>query len=111
MIGFDMAASSPRETRATELVSSTGAGLAIERLEELPPSQRYNARTAEAYCAWARRFYSVWLRRPVDDGADVVRFFLSELAVRKHVSASTENQARSALVFLFRWVIRSPLPS
>jgi integron integrase len=73
-------------------------------------AQRYSVRTVEAYVFWARRFLRFRLGRvAATSDADAVRIFLSTLAVRRRVSASTQNQARSALVFLFRHGLGSPL--
>src|SRR5437660_1455960 len=83
---------------------------AVARLEEILQSQRYSARTVEAYVSWVRRFLGFRLGRGRNlEDPDAVRVFLSELAIRKRVSASTQNQARSALVFFFRRVMGSSL--
>lgn len=72
----------------------------------------YSRRTEEAYSAWVRRFVVFHGRRhPQSLGANEVREFLSALAVREQVSAATQNQARAALVFLYRDVLRLPLDS
>jgi integron integrase len=64
----------------------------------------------EAYCGWIRRYILFHGRRhPRDlDESDVARF-LSDLAITKQVSASTQNQALSALIFLYSAVLRRPL--
>src|SRR5438552_837355 len=73
-------------------------------------TRHYSARTEEAYVAWVRRFVRFCgLRHPRELGqADVTRF-LSSLAVDRQVSASTQNQALSALVFLYREVMDVPI--
>ena len=72
--------------------------------------RRYSARTEEAYVHWIRRFILANGRRhPSDLGPDEVRAFLSDLAVREGVSASTQNQAMAALSFLYARVVRRPL--
>ena len=74
-------------------------------------TQHYSPRTVETYLAWVGRFLAFHQRRGARaPDAEAVRTFLSDLAIRRHVSASTQNQARSALVFLFRHVLRTPLP-
>jgi len=67
----------------------------------------YSPRTEEAYVYWARRFALHYgpARPPAELGADEVRCFLTYLAVTEHVSASTQNQALCALVFLYRRVL------
>ena len=72
--------------------------------------RRYSPRTEEAYVYWIRRFVLASDRRhPVDLGPEDVRRFLSMLAIEEHVSASTQNQALSALKFLYEHVVRRPL--
>ena len=73
--------------------------------------KRYSPRTQASYTDWIRRFIYFHDRRdPRDMGAEEVRAFLSDLAVRLEVSASTQNQARAALRFLYDEAIRRPLP-
>ncbi len=72
----------------------------------------YSRRTEQAYTAWVRRFVMFNGRcHPSELGAAEVRAFLSSLATRERVSAATQNQARAALVFLYRDVLRLPLDS
>jgi integron integrase len=60
---------------------------------------------------WIRRFIVHHNKRhPSSMGADEVNAFLTHLAVDKHVSASSQNQALSALLFLYRHVLDDPLP-
>lgn len=68
-------------------------------------------RTEEAYVAWIRRFARYHgLRHPRTMGEPEVTEFLTHLAVREHVSASTQNQALAALMFLHKEVFRESLP-
>lgn len=68
-------------------------------------------RTEEVYVGWVRRFILANAKRhPRDMGAREVERFLTGLAVRGHVSASTQNQALSALLFLYREVLQQELP-
>src|SRR5215204_2575284 len=77
-----------------------------QRLRE----ERYSPRTCEAYIHWVRRFIRFHGRRhPGDLTENDVRAFLSALAIEHDVSASTQNQALSALVFLYRRVVQRPL--
>ena len=68
---------------------------------------RHLARSTEkAYVYWTRRFILHHNKRhPLDMGKQEVEAFLTHLAVDKHVSASTQNQAFSALLFLYREVL------
>ena len=63
-------------------------------------------RTEDAYVAWIRRFILFHGKRHPDEmGSLEVVAFLSDLAVRRHVSASTQNQALAAILFLYRAVL------
>jgi len=71
----------------------------------------YSLRTEEAYVAWIKRYiYFHGKRHPKEMGANEVEAFLSSLAIERQVSASTQNQALSALLFLYRQVIGIDLP-
>ncbi len=73
--------------------------------------RHYSRRTEEAYTYWIRRFIvHHGKRHPNDLGAEHVASFLSWLAVSQQVSASTQNQALCALLFLYKEVIRNELP-
>jgi integron integrase len=73
--------------------------------------RRYSPRTQRAYVQWIRRFVLFHDRRhPKDLGAEHVRQFLSSLANEAAVSASTQNQALAALLFLYDGVLKQPLP-
>jgi site-specific recombinase XerD len=73
--------------------------------------RHYSIRTEEAYVDWARRFVRFHGRRhPRELGAPEVAAFLTHLAVDRTVAPSTQNQARSALMFLHRDVLQLELP-
>ena len=81
-------------------------GTLVRRLRTALRARHYSRRTEEAYVAWARRYVRFHgLRHPRELGADALERFLSWLAVRGRVSAATQNQARSALVFLYGTVL------
>ena len=68
-------------------------------------------RTEEAYVGWARRFILTnGKRHPREMGAREVEAFLTLLATHDHLAASTQNQALSALLFLYREVLGQELP-
>ena len=72
--------------------------------------KRYSPRTQQAYVDWIRRFVRFHDRRdPREMGPSEVKAYLSDLAVRRRVSASTQNQALAALLFLYE-AIQRPLP-
>ena len=71
----------------------------------------YSVRTERAYVGWIRRFVLAnGKRHPRELGANEVEKFLTDLAVRVNVAASTQNQALSALLFLYREVLGLDLP-
>jgi integron integrase len=73
--------------------------------------RHYSPRTEEAYVAWTKRFVRFHeLRHPRNLAPADVRSFLSNLATEGKVAAATQNQALAALLFLYRDVLRSPLP-
>ena len=68
--------------------------------------KHYSIRTEEAYANWIRRFILFHRKRhPSDMGEQEIATFLTHLAVDRHVAASTQNQALSALLFLYQEVI------
>ena len=74
-------------------------------------TRRYSHRTEEAYLYWIRRYLGVCgSRDPGKLGEEEINRFLSHLAVCGGVSASTQNQALSALLFFYQRVLRKPLP-
>jgi hypothetical protein len=69
----------------------------MEIVRRVLRERRYSARTVMAYVSWFRRFILANARRhPTELGAEEVRAFLSDLAVRERVSASTQNQGLAA---------------
>ena len=82
----------------------------LTQLKRAIRARRYSPRTEEAYCGWVRRFVRHHgMRHPEELGPKHVNQFLTHLAIELHVSASTQGQARSALQFLYRHVLRRPL--
>ena len=73
--------------------------------------KHYSIRTEAAYVDWARRYILFHGKRhPSCMGAKEVEAFLTHLAVHGNVAASTQNQAKSALLFLYREVLGVELP-
>lgn len=73
--------------------------------------KHYSLRTEQAYTGWIRRFiFANEKRHPRELGAAEVEGFLTRLAVEGNVAASTQNQALSALLFLYREVLKIDLP-
>jgi len=83
----------------------------IDQLRERLRTLHYSLRTEDVYVDWVRRFILFNGRRhPRDMGAPEVEAFLTHLAVERKVSASTQNQARAAIIFLYREVLAIELP-
>ena len=73
--------------------------------------KHYSMRTEQAYLYWIRRYIRATGRRhPRELDGKAVTAFLSQLATRDRVAASTQNQALSALLFLYREVLAIKLP-
>jgi integron integrase len=83
----------------------------LEQLRNKVRLKHYSIRTEHVYVDWARRFILFHNKRhPKQMGAPEVAAFLTHLAVERHVSASTQNQAKSALLFLYKHVLAIDLP-
>ncbi len=95
--------------RASPEAPGDGAAAAhalVERVREAIRERHYSPRTEKSYAGWVRRFLA--FHRYADAtlmGATEVRAYLTHLATDRSVSASTQNQAFSALLFLFRAVL------
>lgn len=82
----------------------------LDRVREAIRARHFSPRTEEAYVGWIRRFIVFGGRRhPTELGERDVSAFVSALALRG-VSASTQNQALSAVLFLFETVLGRRLP-
>jgi integron integrase len=78
----------------------------LDRVRDTLAMRHYSSKTREAYVGWIKRFIRFHGRRhPKELGAREVSGFLSDLAVRAQVSASTQNQALAALKFLYSEVL------
>lgn len=95
---------------ATSPDPGAAAHALTERVRATLRERHYSRRTEKSYTGWVRRFLA--FHRSVEPshlGAHDVREYLTHLAIRQRVSASTQNQAFSALLFLFREVLRRKL--
>ena len=82
----------------------------LEQTRQVLRTFHYSVRTEENYIQWIRRFIFFHNKRhPKDMGEKEVRAFLTHLAVNKHVAASTQNQALSAILFLYKRVLEMKL--
>jgi integron integrase len=82
----------------------------LDRLRQQMRAQHYSNRTEEAYSMWVKRYVRFHqLRHPSLLGTAEVNAFLTDLAVNQKVSASTQNQALAALLFLYRTILEKDL--
>lgn len=73
--------------------------------------KHYSLRTEQTYVDWIKRYILFHGKHhPRDMGASEVEAFLTHLAVARNVAASTQNQAKSALLFLYKEVLEIDLP-
>lgn len=96
----------PKASRVPELVVPNPKQKLLDQASEVMRVKHYSIRTEEAYRQWIRRFILFHGKRhPREMGAAEIRGFLTHLAAREQVAASTQNQALNALVFLYRQVL------
>jgi len=83
----------------------------LDRVRQAIETRHYSRRTEKAYVHWIKRYiFFHGKRHPAEMGAAEVAAFLTSLAVQGRVAASTQNQALSALLFLYREVLGVELP-
>ena len=83
----------------------------LDRLRHACRLRQYSTRTEKCYADWTTRFIRFHgLRHPNSMGGPEIEQFLTDLAVNGHVSASTQNQAFHALLFLYQQVLGIELP-
>jgi integron integrase len=83
----------------------------LDRVRDAVSARHYSRRTEETYIAWIRRYILFHGKRhPAEMGAGEITQFLTDLAVHRKVAASTQNQALSALLFLYREVLNQEIP-
>ena len=92
-------------------VTGGGSPRFLDQLRESLRVRHYSLRTEDAYVDWVRRFILFHGKRhPREMGPAEVQAFLSHLAVDRQVSPSTQNQAKAALVFLYKHLLAVDLP-
>ncbi len=83
----------------------------LDQVRALLRARHYSIRTEHSYVDWIRRYVRFHeLRHPRELGPPEISAFLTHLAVEGEVAASTQNQARSALLFLYREVLQIDIP-
>src|SRR3990170_916079 len=82
----------------------------LELVSQAIRRKHYSIRTEEAYVNWIKRFILFHHKRhPSQIGVPEIEAFLTDLAVNKKVAASTQNQALSELLFLYKEVLNQEL--
>jgi len=82
----------------------------LDRVRVVIRTSQFSYSTEKSYVGWIYRYIVFHEKRhPLDMGNKEVETFLTHLAVNRKVSASTQNQALNALVFLYKKVLKSPL--
>ncbi|HNP96874.1 MAG TPA: phage integrase N-terminal SAM-like domain-containing protein, partial [Cyclobacteriaceae bacterium] len=83
----------------------------LEQVREKIRYKHYSLSTEKTYISWIKHYIIFHGKRhPADMGAVEVERFLTYLANDRHVSSSTQNQALSAILFLYRDVLVLKLP-
>jgi integron integrase len=83
----------------------------IDQARAVARMRHLSLRTEDAYVAWIRRYILFHRKRhPSEMGEEEIRQFISDLAVNRRISASTQTVALSALLFLYRDVLKKELP-
>jgi len=79
----------------------------LDQIRDVIRLKHYSIRTEQAYCDWIKRFILFHGKKhPIMMGHEEVAAFLTWLAVKQKVSASTQNQALNAIVFLYKQVLK-----
>jgi integron integrase len=98
--------------RPSLAVATSGAPKLLDRVRQTIRAKHYSRRTESAYVDWIRRYILFHQKRhPSEMGAPEIAAFLTWLATNRRVSASTQNQSLSALLFLYRDVLHIEIAS
>src|SRR5216683_2683235 len=103
-----------RNTAGAAYLQRRPAMKRLDQVRQVLRVRHYSYRTEQCYVAWITHYLrfskrsGAWMH-PRELGAPDVERFLSHLAVERHVSSSTQNQALNALVFLYRAVLQLDL--
>jgi len=102
----ERAVAMPYVTAASHGQAPTRKPKLLDQVREAIRARHYSFRTEEAYVGWIRRFILFHhMRHPAEMGKAEIEHFLTALAVKRHVSASTQNQALAAILFLYKEVL------
>jgi len=105
-----MISQSGQPAAATSALPSAPKPKLLDRVRQAIRTRHYSYKTEEAYVGWIRRFILFHNKRhPSEMGEGEIAQFLSSLARDAHVSASTQNQALQALLFLYHAVLEKEI--
>ena len=83
----------------------------LDEVRDVLRMKHYSIRTEKAYVSWIKRYIFFHNKQhPLEMGEPQIRAFISDLASKQQVSASTQTVALSALLFLYRDVLKKDLP-
>jgi integron integrase len=100
---------SPKKIQKTHLDGSKPKKL-LDQVSETLRTKHYAYRTEQTYLDWIKRYIIFHKKRhPKDMGANEIREFIAYLATERKVAASTQNQALSAIIFLYRMVLEQDI--
>lgn len=84
----------------------------LDEVRDVMRLHHYSIHTERTYCGWIKRYIQCYImtsREELINDEAKIEAFLTNLAVDKALSPSTQNQARNALVFLYKYVLKRPL--
>src|SRR5215210_6632267 len=82
----------------------------LDQVSDAIRLKHYSYRTEQTYKEWIKRYILFHKKRhPIEMGPAEIQSFLSHLATEKNVAASTQNQALSAILFLYKYVLLKPV--
>lgn len=83
----------------------------LDQVRDVIRVKHYSPKTEESYVHWIKRYIFFHDKRhPMEMGEEEIETFLTHLATKERVAASTQNQAFSALLFLYRNILKKDLP-
>ena len=95
---------------STSIPASLEKPKLLTQVRQVIRTKHYSRRTEEAYVNWIRKFILFHNKRhPAEMGEKEIAEFLSHLAMKRNVSASTQNQALCAIIFLYREIIHKKI--
>ena len=101
------------QTGRAELIVPNPKLKLLDQMREVMRLKHYSIRTEQCYCEWVRRYIKFHGMKGREellvDAKGKVELFLSDLAVNRHITASTQNQAFNALLFLYSQVVHERL--